>query len=129
MRQTVGGVTLSIDNIAVDDSYMSIFFTVSSETPLEQVGTDSEPESWRAGWTAPVFRAVVNGTELDTTGKIDNEAYFADDCTLKGIHRLASEGGPARPVRPAALRWRHEPSDGRRGPVRNVHRQEHGRTA
>ena len=91
MRQTVDGVTLSIDNIAVDDSYMSIFFTVSSETPLEQVGMESEPESWRAGWTAPVFRAVVNGTELDTIGKSDNEAYFVDDCTLKGIHRLASK--------------------------------------
>ena len=91
MRQTVGGVTLTIDNIAVDDSYMSIFFTVSSETPLEQVGTESEPESWRAKWTAPVFRAIVNGTELDTIGKIDNEAYFVDDCTLKGIHRLASK--------------------------------------
>lgn len=87
--KTVDGVTLTIDNIALDDSYMSIFFTMSSETPLEQVGTDSEPESWRAGWTAPVFWAKVNGKELDTTGMVDNEAYFVDDYTLKGVHRLA----------------------------------------
>ena len=39
MHQTVDGVTLSIDNIAVDDSYMSIFFTVSSETPLSATVT------------------------------------------------------------------------------------------
>lgn len=86
--QTADGVTLTIDNIAVDDSYMSIFFTLSSETPLEQPGTDSDPESWRAEWAAPVFWAEVDGKELDTTGWINNEAYFADDCTLKGIHRL-----------------------------------------
>ena len=86
--QTVNGVTLTIDNLAVDDSYMSIFFTVSSQTPLEQVGTESEPESWRAGWTAPIFSAKVNGEELDTSGLVDNEAYFVDDCTLKGVHRL-----------------------------------------
>ena len=35
-----------------------------------------------------MFWAEVNGKELDTTGWINNEAYFADDCTLKGIHRL-----------------------------------------
>lgn len=81
-------MTLTIDNIAVDDSYMSIFFTMSSQAPLEQVGTDSEPESWRAGWTAPVFWAKVNGKELDTTGMVDHEAYFVDDYTLKGVHRL-----------------------------------------
>lgn len=88
VSQTVDGVTLSIDNIAVDDSYMSIFFTVSSEKPLEQVGMDSEPESWRAGWTAPVFCAKVDGKELDTAGGVDNEAYFVNDYTLKGVHRL-----------------------------------------
>ena len=86
--KTVDGVTLTIDNIALDDSYMSIFFTMSSDTPLDQVGTDSEPESWRAGWTAPVFCAKVDGKELDTGGWVDNEAYFVDDYTLKGVHRL-----------------------------------------
>lgn len=86
--KTVDGVTLTINNIALDDSYMSIFFTMSSDTPLDQVGTNSEPESWRAGWTAPVFWAKVNGKELDTTGEVQNEAYFVDDYTLKGVHRL-----------------------------------------
>ena len=86
--KTVDGVTLTINNIAVDDSYMSIFFTMKSDTPLNQIGTDSEPESWRASWTAPVFWAKVNGKELDTSGMVDNEAYFVDDYTLKGVHRL-----------------------------------------
>lgn len=86
--KTVDGVTLTINNIAVDDSYMSIFFTMKSDTPLNQIGTNSEPESWRASWTAPVFWAKVNGKELDTSGMVDNEAYFVDDYTLKGVHRL-----------------------------------------
>lgn len=89
VSQTVDGVTLTIDNIAVDDSYMSIFYTLSSKTPLEQIGTESEPESWRAEWTAPTFWANVDGEMLDTSGAIDNEAYFVDDYTLKGMHRLA----------------------------------------
>ena len=35
VSQTVDGVTLSIDNIAVDDSYLMIFSTLKSETPIE----------------------------------------------------------------------------------------------
>lgn len=88
ISDTNGDQTLTIDNIAVDDSYMSIFYTLSSETPIEQAGTESDPESWRAEWTAPVFWANVDGEMLDTSGAIENEAYFVDDCTLKGMHRL-----------------------------------------
>ena len=86
--QTIDGITLTIDNIAADDSYINLFYTMSSKAPLEQTGDSSDPESWRAAWSAPVFWAAVDGKELDTTGAILNEAYFEDDCTLKGLHRL-----------------------------------------
>lgn len=88
VSKTANGVTITIDNIAVDDSYMSIFFTMKSDAPLDPVNVDNNPESWRASWAAPVFWAKVNGKELDTSGIVDNEAYFVDDCTLKGVHRL-----------------------------------------
>lgn len=86
--QTVNGVTLTIDNIAVDDSYMTVFYTMTGEAPLERLEGD-EPESWLAKWSSPIFLAMVDGKMLDTSGSIDNEAYFVDDCTLKGMHRLA----------------------------------------
>ena len=53
-----------------DDSYINIFYTMSSKSPLEQIGDSSDPESWRAAWSAPVFWAAVDGKELDTTGAI-----------------------------------------------------------
>ncbi len=88
VSDTKNGVTLTIDNISTDDSYINIFYTVKSETPLEKPGEDSDPESWRAKWAAPVFWADVDGKQLDTSGAILSEASFTDDCTLKGMHRL-----------------------------------------
>lgn len=88
VSQTVDGQTLTIDNIAVDDNYISIFYTLTGETAIEQTGTGDEPESWRARWSAPIFWAEVDGKELDTTGSIENDAYFVDGCTLRGMQRL-----------------------------------------
>lgn len=48
MSDTNGDQTLTIDNIAVDDSYMLVFYTLKSKTPIELVGTDDDPQSWRA---------------------------------------------------------------------------------
>lgn len=88
ISSTNGEQTLTIDNIAVDDSYMLVFYTLKSKTPIELAGTDDEPQSWRASWTAPTFFAQVNGKQLDTTGAIENEATMPDEYTLTGVHRI-----------------------------------------
>ncbi len=88
VSETKNGLTLTIDNISTDDSYINIFYTLKSETPLEKPGEDTDPESWRAKWAAPVFWAEVDGKQLDTSGAILSEASFLDDRTLKGMHRL-----------------------------------------
>ncbi|WP_346704138.1 DUF4179 domain-containing protein [uncultured Agathobaculum sp.] len=88
MSDTNGDQTLTIDNIAVDDSYMLVFYTLKSKTPIELVGTDEDPQSWRANWTAPTFFAEVNGKQLDTTGAIENEATMPDEYTLTGVRRI-----------------------------------------
>nr|WP_297284401.1 DUF4179 domain-containing protein [uncultured Agathobaculum sp.] len=88
MSDTNGDQTLTIDNIAVDDSYMLVFYTLKSKTPIELVGTDEDPQSWRANWTAPTFFAQINGEPLDTTGTIENEATMQDEYTLTGVHRI-----------------------------------------
>ena len=88
MSDTNGDQTLTIDNLAVDDSYMLVFYTLKSKTPIELAGTDDEPQSWRASWTAPTFFAQINGKQLDTTGAIENEATMPDEYTLTGVHRI-----------------------------------------
>ena len=88
MSDTNGEQTLTIDNIAVDDSYMLVFYTLKSKTPIELAGTDDEPQSWRVRWTAPTFFAQVNGKQLDTTGTVENESAMPDAYTLTGVHRI-----------------------------------------
>ncbi|MGI6180952.1 MAG: DUF4179 domain-containing protein [Agathobaculum sp.] len=82
------GQTLTIDNLAADDNYLSVFFTLTSDAPIELVGDAKDPAHWRAQWTAPTFWAEVNGKPLDTTGSIENEAFLVDAHTLRGLHRL-----------------------------------------
>jgi len=86
--ETRGDETLTIDNISADDSFLNIFYTLKSTKPIEKFGDDSDPENWRAKWTAPIFWAEVDGEQLDTTGSVLSEAAFTDDCTLTGMHRL-----------------------------------------
>lgn len=88
LSATNGDQTLTIDNIAVDDSYMMVFYTLKSETPIALEGTDDNPQTWRTKWTAPTFFAQINGKLLDTTGTIENEATMPDAYTLTGVHRI-----------------------------------------
>lgn len=88
MSDTNGDQTLTIDNLAVDDSYMMVFYTLKSKTPIEVRSGEGVPLSTRINWTAPTFFAQVNGKQLDTTGAIENEATMPDEYTLTGVHRI-----------------------------------------
>lgn len=88
LSDTNGDQTLTIDNLAVDDSYMLVFYTLKSSTPIMLQGTDDDPQTWRTKWTAPTFFAQINGKLLDTTGAIENEATMPDAYTLTGVHRI-----------------------------------------
>lgn len=88
MSATNGDQTLTIDNITVDDSYMLVFYTLKSKTPIEVRSGEGVPLSTRINWTAPTFFVQVNGKQLDTTGAIENEATMPDAYTLTGVHRI-----------------------------------------
>ena len=83
-----GGQTLTLDNIAIDDSYLNVFFTLTSDTPIEMQGEDGTPERLRAQWSAPHFWANLDGYYLETPASTESEAYFADDRTLCGMQRI-----------------------------------------
>ena len=88
ISDTNGDQTLTIDNLAVDDSYMMVFYTLKSKTPIEVRSGENVPLSTRINWTAPTFFAQVNGKQLDTTGAIENEAAMPDAYTLTGMQRI-----------------------------------------
>ena len=88
MSDTNGDQTLTIDNIAVDDSYLMIFSTLKSETPLELQEGEQVPLSTRVEWTAPNFSVEINGEALDTSGPIEKEAELVDEYTLTAVQRI-----------------------------------------
>lgn len=88
MSDTNGDQTLTIDNIAVDDSYLMIFSTLKSETPLELQEGEQVPLSTRVEWTAPNFFVEINGEALDTSGPIEKEAELVDEYTLTAVQRI-----------------------------------------
>lgn len=83
------GITLKIDNIAVDDGYINVFYTVLSNSPVTVVGRENDPPAWRLGWTAPTLFFKANGQELDLPALIEREAYLENATTLKGMERFA----------------------------------------
>lgn len=85
---THDGVTLTIDNIALDDSYLGVFFTASSEKAIRRSDADS-PEHWIASWAAPSFTVKADGEELHTPGNLEIDARYEDEHTLTGMQRLA----------------------------------------
>lgn len=83
------GITLKIDNIAVDDGYINVFYTVSSNTPIKVIGSENTPMNWRLKWTAPVLFFKANNQDLTLPALIEQEAYLENTTTLKGMERFA----------------------------------------
>lgn len=83
------GITLKIDNIAVDDGYINVFYTVLSNSPITIVGSENIPLDWRLSWTAPTLFFKANDQELALPALIEQEAYLENATTLKGMERFA----------------------------------------
>jgi len=83
------GITLKIDNIAVDDGYINVFYTVQSNSPITIVGSENTPMAWRLSWTAPVLYFQADGQDIDLPALIERESYLENDTILKGMERFA----------------------------------------
>ncbi|HHV72378.1 MAG TPA: DUF4179 domain-containing protein, partial [Clostridia bacterium] len=83
------GITLTLDNIAVDDNYINIFYTINSKSPIQLQGEDEDPLKWRLQWTAPVFWYKADGHYIEPAAQVDQDAYLVDQYTMKGMHRFA----------------------------------------
>lgn len=103
MSDTNGDQTLTIDNIAVDDSYLMIFSTLKSEKPLELRDGEYATLSARVKWTAPNFlrrdqRRIARHVRSGRNGSPSGRRLYAD---LGAAYR--AQGAAARPVRPSAV--------------------------
>lgn len=83
------GIKVTLDNIAVDNNYIVIFYTINSEQPIKLKGDDESPEKWRLSWTAPYFWFKENGRYIEPPAQGEVEAYLEDEYTLKGMQRFA----------------------------------------
>jgi hypothetical protein len=83
------GITLKIDNIAVDDGYINVFYTVQGSAPIKILGREVDPMAWRLEWTAPTLFFKADGQELTLPALIEQEAYLENVTTLKGMERFA----------------------------------------
>lgn len=92
------GIKVTVDNIAVDDNFLNIFYTIESNKPLAKKDTDqyNNPITW-----FPDFNYKINGKQVITingkpTLKVLNnnaiDAYFESEYKLKGMMRLNISG-------------------------------------
>lgn len=82
------GITLKIDNIAVDDGYIHIFYTVQNSSPITLAGSEDNPTAWRLQWTAPILFFKADDRDIDLPALIEREAYLENATTLKGMERF-----------------------------------------
>lgn len=86
------GITITVDNLAADDNYINVFYTVKSAEPIQLLGDEEDLEQWRINWTAPLFWFKENGRYINPPAQNEVEAYLEDSYTMKGMQRLAVMG-------------------------------------
>lgn len=83
------GINITLDNIAVDDNYINVFYTLVSEDPIQLLGDAGEPEKWRLGWAAVHFWFKADGRYIEPAAQGETDAYLVDPYTMKGMQRFA----------------------------------------
>lgn len=86
------GIKVTVDNLAVDDSYINVFYTVESEKPIRLLGDEETIEQWRINWTAPHFWFKEDGRYIEPPAQNEIDAYLEDPYTLIGMQRFAVVG-------------------------------------
>lgn len=79
------GYTLTLDNVAADDNYLHVFYTVTSdEKPFYEDGDMShEMNLNNYFWDT----CKIDGQDADTYNHNEYDGYFADNKTYKGVSK------------------------------------------
>lgn len=80
-------IKLTVDNIAVDDNFINVFYTIESEDPIEMNFKD-ESNLFKAVLSTPFLHFKINGKKIEFGNHNDNDAYFVGDKVLKAMKRF-----------------------------------------
>ncbi len=82
---TKDGITLTLDNVAADDNFVHVFYTITSDTPFYEGDDRYSNEVWdRLLWTECVIDGKVAGL---STNNNNGDSYFADEHTYKAMRK------------------------------------------
>lgn len=82
------GIKLTVDNIATDDNFMNIFYTIESPDPIDLFSEDDEAKLFEAFLSTPFLDIKINGKEAKHSNNNDIDAYFQGDKVLKVMSRF-----------------------------------------
>jgi len=82
------GITLTIDNIAIDNNFINVFYTIKSKSIIPKIGEDGGPSHWSAYFDAPLLQHKIDGKYVQPSNTYDTDAYYESKNTLKGMQRV-----------------------------------------
>ncbi len=81
---TKDGITLTLDNVAADDNFVHVFYTITSDTPFYEGDDQYSNEVWdKLLWT----ECVINGNVAGFGNNNSGDGYFADEHTYKAMRK------------------------------------------
>ena len=80
------GIKLTLDNLAIDDNFMNVFFTVESNKPIDMKFTNEY--LFKEVLSVPLLHFKINGKEISYSNNNDIDAYFQGENTLKVMRRI-----------------------------------------
>lgn len=85
---TRDGVTLTLDNVAADDNFIHIFYTIKSEDEPFYEGDSTHLEIYSDRVKKPIWvECAINGKTVLFANHNVHDGYFADDHTYKGVDK------------------------------------------
>lgn len=82
------GIKFTVDNIATDDNFMNIFYTIESQNSINMFPNDDEAKLFEAVLSTPFINLKINGKDTDKSNNNDVDAYFQSDNVLKVMERF-----------------------------------------
>ena len=81
---TKDGYTLTLDNVAADDNFVHVFYTVTSENEPFYNSSDNNAPIWSNNLNVSAdIRCVINGKLSDVSNNNHESGYFVDQHTYK----------------------------------------------
>ncbi len=79
------GITLTLDNVAADDNFVHVFYTITSDTPFYEGDDQYSNEVWdKLLWVECGINGSVAGYDSNNN---NGDSYFADEYTYKAMRK------------------------------------------